>query len=130
MLASEVRLQCRLIASGPTNQALGITSIQLRCTSSEYAFVNYILYQWSPRLNLTYRNGFFDDFEGQRTGYKTPYYETTVAATYWLGEMMEIRPEVTFEHAFDVKVYDANPITGAGRNRNQFTFAMDIITHY
>jgi len=103
---------------------------QLRCTSSEYAFVNYILYQWSPRLNFTVRNGFFDDFQGQRTGYRTPYQEATVAATYWLGEMMEIRPELTWEHAYREKVYNANPITGAGRDRNQYTFAMDIITHY
>jgi hypothetical protein len=43
---------------------------------------------------------------------------------------MEIRPEVTYEHSFDVKAYGANNITGAGRSRNQFTFAMDIITHY
>ncbi len=114
----------------PNGNGAICSGTQLRCTSKEFAFVNYVLYQWSPRLGLVYRNGFLDDFEGQRTSYKTPYYETTVAATYWLGEMMEIRPEVTYEHSFDVKAYGANNITGAGRSRNQFTFAMDIITHY
>jgi hypothetical protein len=103
---------------------------QLRCTSSEYAFVNYFLWQWSPRLNWTLRNGFFDDFQGQRTGYKTPYYEFGLGLTYWVGEAMETRPMFVYEHSFDEKVYDANPITGAGRDRNQETFEIDLIFHY
>ena len=101
-----------------------------RCTSSEYAFVNYVEYQWSPRLNFTYRNGVFDDFQGQRTGYKTLYYETSLALTYWLGEMMELRPELTWEHAFDVAAYDVNNVTNADGKHSQFTFAMDAIVHY
>jgi len=44
--------------------------------------------------------------------------------------MMEFRPEVTYEHSFDVKAYGANNITGAGRSRNQVTVAMDAIAHY
>jgi hypothetical protein len=114
----------------PNGNGAICSGTQLRCTSSEYSFVNYLEYQWSPRLNFTFRNGFFDDFQGQRTGYRTEYYENLIGLTYWLGEMMEIRPEVVYEHSFREKVYDANPITGAGRDRNQVTFAMDIITHY
>jgi len=34
------------------------------------------------------------------------------------------------ELSFNEKVYDANPITGAGRERNQETFEMDAIIHY
>jgi hypothetical protein len=44
--------------------------------------------------------------------------------------MTTLRPEVVYEHSFREKVYDANPITGAGRSRNQLTFAMDAIIHY
>jgi len=112
-----------------TNGAI-CSGTQLRCTAAEYAFVSYILYQWSPRLSFTLRNGFFDDFQGQRTGYRTEYYENLIGLTYWVGEMMTVRPEVVYEHSFREKVYDANPITGAGRNRNQVTFAMDAIIHY
>jgi hypothetical protein len=86
---------------------------QLRCTSSEYAFVNYFNYEISPRWLVVYRNGFMDDFEGQRrTGYKTPYYETTLSTTYWVGEAIEVRPKVTLEHSFTVKACDANNVTG------------------
>jgi hypothetical protein len=44
-----------------------------------------------------------DDFEGQSTGYKR------------VGEAIEVRPKVTFEHSFTVKAYDANSVTGNGR---------------
>ena len=101
-----------------------------RCTSSEYAFVNYLQYEISPRWLVIYRNGFMDDFEGQRIGYKTPYDETTLSTTYWVGEAIEIRAEVTYERSFDVKAYDANNAAGNGRSRSQLTFPGDMMFHY
>jgi hypothetical protein len=58
------------------------------------------------------------------------YYENLLGLTFWIGEMTTLRPEVVYEHSFREKAYDANPITGAGRSRNQLTFAMDAIIHY
>jgi hypothetical protein len=56
-------------------------------------------------------------------------HDTTLAL---IGCYMALQrsPLFVYEHSFDEKVYDANPITGAGRNRNQETFEMDMIFHY
>lgn len=97
---------------------------QLRCTAPEYAIVNYVEKEFSPKLFLSFRSEVVNDRRGQRTGYATKYSENTVSLTKWIGSTIQIRPELRFEHAYDQPAYDG------GRTHSQFTAASDLIFHF
>ena len=100
------------------------------CYSYEWAAVNYINYQIGPRDILVWRSDFMNDARGERTGFKTRYYEFDFSYTHWVGDTIELRPEVRFEHAMDADAYDNPTATlGAGRN-SQAMIAADAIFHF
>jgi hypothetical protein len=108
------------------------------CTSKEWAFVNYIVYQPTPRDYVTFRTDIFDDINGQRTGFATKYTEFLLSWNHWIGKAITIRPEIRYEHA-GVGAYN-NPCPVAGTagcgssvtvgSKNQTMFAMDAIFHF
>ncbi len=100
------------------------------CYSYEWALVNYINYQIGPRDIVTWRTDYLNDARGQRTGFKTRYYEFDLSYTHWVGDVIELRPELRFEHSRDVDAYD-NPSLTPGRGRNsQAMIAADAILHF
>jgi len=100
------------------------------CYSYAWAALNYLNYQIGPRDILTWRTDYLNDARGQRTGFKTRYYELALGYTHWVGDTIELRPELRFEHARDAEAYD-NPsaLPGMGRN-SQLMFAADAIFHF
>jgi len=99
----------------------------------------------APKPNVVEKKGFFarwagfyrqdwsgtaasspapDDKKGQRTGYATRYLENTITWCHWIGTTIQIRPELRFERAWDLKAYDN------GRRHNQLTVASDLIFHF
>lgn len=100
------------------------------CYSYAWAAANFVNYQLGPHDTATLRSDFFDDARGQRTGFKTRYYEFTLSYTHWLGDVVQLRPEVRFDHALDVDAYD-NPtaVAGAGR-RSQLMLSGAVIVHF
>jgi hypothetical protein len=100
------------------------------CYSYEWAAVNYINYQFGPRDIATWRTDYLDDATGQRTGFKTRYYEFDLSYTHWLGDVIELRPEIRFEHARDAEAYDNPSATPYGGKHSQTMFAMDAIIHF
>ena len=100
------------------------------CYSYEWAAVNYLNYQVGPRDLLTWRTDFFNDARAQRTGFKSRYAEFDLSYTHWVGDVLELRPEIRFEHARDAAAYD-NPsaLPGAGRH-SQAMIAADAILHF
>lgn len=94
------------------------------CRASVNAMVNYLVYKASPRDFITLRNEFFKDSHGQRTGYKTLFSEHLIGWTHWFGDVITIRPELRFDHAYDAKVYDG------GRESSQYVLATDLIIHF
>jgi len=97
---------------------------EITCTSSEYGIVNYIMYQYRPNAYLTFRNEYYNDFSGQRTGYKTQYSEHFIGTTWFFGEAVTVRPGLRYDRSYNVPVYDN------GKKWGQFTFEMDTIFHY
>jgi hypothetical protein len=95
-----------------------------RCTAPEYAIVNFLQKELSPRDFLSFRSDFLDDKKGQRTGYATKYSENTIMWCHWIGTTVQIRPELRFERAWDRKAYDN------GLRQNQLTVASDLIFHF
>jgi Putative beta-barrel porin-2, OmpL-like. bbp2 len=97
---------------------------QTSCTAPEYAIVNYLEYRFMPNAFFTFRNEYYNDFSGQRTGFKTQYSEHFVGVTYWLGDVITIRPGLRFDYAYNVPVFDN------ASKHGQFTAEIDTIFHY
>jgi hypothetical protein len=78
-----------------------------------------------------------DDLNGQRTGFRTLYYEFALGWQHWVGDVLTIRPEIRYDHSTNYRAYDVNgaTFTGttstyAGGQKNQEQFAMDVIAHF
>jgi hypothetical protein len=97
---------------------------ETRCLAPEWAFVNYVEKEISSADYFSIRTDFLDDMRGQRTGYKTRYAEETWMWGHWVGSTILLRPELRFDHSFDMRAYDRGTAT------NQFQFAMDVILKY
>ena len=108
------------------------------CTSKEWAFVNYIVYQPTPRDYVTFRTDLFNDINGQRTGFATKYSEFLVSWNHWLGKAITLRPEIRYEHAGVPAYNNPCPVAGTGGcgntvtpgSKSQTMFAMDAIIHF
>jgi len=105
------------------NAAYCLTREQ-RCTAPEYAVVNFLQKELSVHDFLSFRSDFLDDKKGQRTGYATKYSENTIMWCHWFGTTVQLRPELRFERAWDMRAYDN------GRRQNQLTVASDLIFHF
>lgn len=97
---------------------------QIVCFAPEWAIVNYVEKQLSKKDYLSFRNEYFDDIRGQRTGYKTPYSEHLIGWGHWIGSTILLRPELRYEHAYSYPAYDL------GSKKNQFVAAADVIFFY
>jgi hypothetical protein len=93
----------------------------LRCTAPEYAIVNYINREVNSKFAIGFRSDFLDDKKGQRTGFATKYTENTLYATRYIGNTIMLRPELRFDHSWDLAAYNG------GKARNQLFFGMDLI---
>jgi hypothetical protein len=93
----------------------------LRCTAPEYAVVNYVNRQINSKFMIGFRSDFLDDKKGQRTGFATKYTENTLYATKYIGTTVMLRPELRFDHSWDLAAYNN------GKARNQLFFGMDLI---
>ena len=104
------------------------------CFAPDYAIVNYIEHEFNNHhSSLTIRNEYVDDLKGQRTGSKTRYSEHLVGFNFWLGSTVTFRPELRFEHSYDVPAYDSpsvDGVSGAPTKKSQLTLAADVIYHF
>ncbi len=93
----------------------------LRCTAPEYAIVNYVNREINSKFMIGFRSDFLDDKKGQRTGFATKYTENTLYATKYIGTTIMLRPELRFDHSWNLAAYNN------GKARNQLFFGMDLI---
>lgn len=96
-------------------------STELTCFAPDWSILNYTNRQFKKKDFISLRSEVFDDFKGQRTGYKGLYYETGVSWNHWIGTTIVLRPELRWEHSFNELAYDG------GNRHSQFMFASDII---
>ena len=97
---------------------------QVTCFAPDYAIVNYHEYQASKRDYFSFRNEFFDDFVGQRTGTKSKFTEHMIGWGHWVGTTVLFRPELRFERSYNAPAYDN------GLRKNQLTLASDVILFF
>jgi len=97
---------------------------QMTCFAPDYAIVNYQEYQMSKHDYLSFRNEFFDDFVGQRTGTKSKFTEHLLGWGHWVGSTVLFRPELRWEHSYDAPAYNN------GTRHSQLTLASDVIVFF
>jgi hypothetical protein len=93
----------------------------ITCYAPEWAITNYLEFLINAHNYLSFRNEYFDDMRGQRTGVRTRYTEQMFNWGHWIGTSVLFRPEFRYEHSFD------NPVYQVGTKKTQFTVAGDII---
>jgi hypothetical protein len=106
--------------------------------------VNYTCFRISPNAFFTVRNEYWDDPDGCRSGYASPYYEGSVGVTWWMNKLMVFRPELRFEHCFKANSLESasgpDNFTGAptnmpgaydnGLKQSQLTLMCDVTYHF
>jgi hypothetical protein len=97
---------------------------QTDCTAQEWSTVAYLNYQFSPMDNISWRAEYFDDLNGQRTGFKTAYMNYGIGWQHWFSPSVTFRPEVTWYDALDEKAFDN------GKSNRLTVFAADVIWHF
>ena len=97
---------------------------ELTCFAPEWATVLYLNYQIGPKDYVTFRNEFFDDLKGQRTGFRSRFTTHTVSWNHWVGSTFLFRPELRYDRAYDAPAYDS------GLKKRQWMFAADVIWFY
>jgi Putative beta-barrel porin-2, OmpL-like. bbp2/Carboxypeptidase regulatory-like domain len=106
------------------NGAVCKHAYEVTCFAPEWATVNYISWQVAKKDSLIFRNEYFDDIVGQRTGFKSKYTTHTISRNNWIGSTVVFRPELRYDVAYDAPAYDS------GLKRHQLMFAGDIIWFY
>jgi hypothetical protein len=106
--------------------------------------VNYTCFRIGPNSYVDFRNEWWDDPDGCRSGYASPYYEGTVGLTWWMNKLMVFRPELRFEHCFKANSLESSSgpdnFTGApaimagaydnGLKQSQLTLMCDVTYHF
>ncbi len=90
----------------------------------EYGVVNYLNIRLTDKTFMSVRNEYYNDALGQRTGHATHYSSHTIGFTHWTTPDLEMRPELRFDHSYDLAAYDD------GKKQNQLLLALDVIAHY
>ena len=93
-------------------------------SAGEYGIVNYVNVALNPRNMISFRNEWYDDKDGQRTGFATRYTSHTLGLTHWMSQNISVRPEIRYEHSYDVPAYDA------GKKSSQTIALVDVIFHF
>jgi hypothetical protein len=94
---------------------------ELTCFAPEWATVDYLNRQVGKKDALIFRNEYFDDLKGQRTGFKSAYTTHTFSWNHWVGTTLVFRPELRYDIAYDAPAYDS------GLKHRQLMFAADMI---
>ena len=79
---------------------------QTQCRAQAYAFLAYLNYKVTPLDNITLRAEFYNDLQGQRTGFATRYTEETIGLQHWFSPSIELRPEIAFYQSYDAAAFD------------------------
>ena len=75
-------------------------------TATWFAAVNYLTCKLTPRLSGTTRLEFFDDVDGNRTGFKGLYTATTAGLNFQPRKDIIFRPEIRYDYNNESRPFD------------------------
>jgi len=91
-------------------------------TATWIGFPNYLIYEFSPRLSGTTRLEFFDDEQGQRTGFAGLYTALTAGLSFKPWKWIVVRPELRYDYNADSRPFEDK--------HSLFTVATDVILRW
>jgi hypothetical protein len=91
-------------------------------TAAWFGIIQYLTYTFSPRISGTMRLEFFDDVDGQRTGFKGLYSALTVGLTLKPTRWLWLRPELRYDYNDESSPFENKPYL--------FTATMDVIVRW
>jgi Putative beta-barrel porin-2, OmpL-like. bbp2 len=87
-----------------------------------WATVHYLSYTLTPRLTANGRLEFFDDVQGQRTGFEGLYAAVTVGVTFRPNRFIALRPEVRYDRNGESRPFEGQ--------HDLFTATMDVVVRW
>ncbi len=75
-------------------------------TAQWFGVINYLTYNFTPRLSGTTRLEFFDDEQGQRTGSKGLYTAITAGLSFRSRKAIIFRPELRYDYNDDSRPFE------------------------
>jgi hypothetical protein len=91
-------------------------------TGNWFGVVNYLTYSLTPRLSATTRLEFFDDPQGQRTGFPGLYTALTSGVTFKPVKDVWLRPELRYDYNDDSRPFEGKHAL--------FTATMDVLLRW
>lgn len=92
--------------------------------SSSIGIVNYLSYHFQEKNFATFRTDYLNDGRGQLSGFDTAYMSWTLGLTHIFTDLIELRPEIRYETAFNATPYNN------GTQKNQALFIVDTIIRF
>jgi hypothetical protein len=101
--------------------------------------LNYTMYRFACNAFFTIRNEYWNDENGYRSGYASPYSEHSIGICWYPCRLIMVRPEIRFDHAYKhdglasssaeynttgAPAHFAGPFD-SGTRQSQLTFACD-----
>jgi hypothetical protein len=99
------------------------TTATLRCTASAIGAVFYLNFSPNTLNNVSFRGEYYNDLQGQRTGYKTFYNDYGIGWQHWLSPQIEFRPEFTY-------YLSGIPAFNEGTKKFEKVLSGDVIAHF
>ena len=93
-------------------------------TSQTYGILNYTMFGLSKRDYFTVRNEWWNDVQGERSGFATPYSSHTIGISHQFNDLMMIRPEIGYYHSYFVPAFDL------GRSKNLVMYGFDFTIRF
>jgi hypothetical protein len=87
-----------------------------------FGILNYLTYEFTPKLSGTTRLEFFDDAQGQRTGFEGLYTAVTAGLSYKPHRAVILRPEIRYDYNGESRPFE-------GRH-GLFTATADMIVRW
>ena len=87
-----------------------------------FGILNYLTYDFSPRLSGTTRVELFDDLQGNRTNFKGRYTTLTAGLSFKPGRSITFRPEIRYDYNTDSRPFE--------NRHGLFTAAADVILRW
>lgn len=106
----------------PPYQAVCRTGVQ--CTAQEFSLLGYLNYRVTDTDNISFRAEYFDDMQGQRTGYQTRYANWALGWQHWFSPSILVRPEIAQYNSLDRRAFDG------GSRRSIFIASADLIFRF
>jgi hypothetical protein len=91
-------------------------------TAHWFGILNYLTYTFTPRLSSTTRLEFFDDEQGQRTGFPGLYTALTMGISFHPLKSVNFRPELRYDYNDDSRPFEGK--------HGLFTATADVILRW